>query len=51
MTKIIELLKRTMSLWIIERKIRKRKKLDSKLKKLEAKLFKLIEEYNKKYLY
>lgn len=44
-------LKKTISLWIIERKIRKRKRLYSKLEKQEATLYKLIEEYNRRYLY
>ena len=45
------MIKKIISLWIIERKIRKRNRLHSKLKKQEATLYKLIEEYNKEYLY
>ncbi len=51
MTRMIGLFKKTISLWIINRKIHKRNKLSFKLKKQEESLLKLLEKYNKRYLY
>ena len=51
MTKMIELFRKTISLWVIDRKIHRRNKLSSKLRKQELDLLKSLEEYNKRYLY
>ena len=51
MAKFVNFLHRIILLWIIERKIQKRNKLSSKLKKQEESLLKLLEKYNRRYLY